>query len=72
VLTLMRTRQHRHSFLGNLEWLELPAIATNRFMVAEHRDSATGISLPAAVVLWAQVSDEVDARLSRSPEQRIR
>jgi hemolysin-activating ACP:hemolysin acyltransferase len=63
-LVLMRTRQHRYSFLGDLEWLVLPAIATNQFMVAEHRDSAIGISIPAAVVLWAQVSNEVDARLS--------
>jgi hemolysin-activating ACP:hemolysin acyltransferase len=71
VLVLMRSRQHRHSFLGDLEWLVLPAIATNQFMLAEHRDGATGISVPAAVVLWAQVSKEVDARLSASPDQRI-
>jgi cytolysin-activating lysine-acyltransferase len=71
VLVLMRGRQSRNIFLGDLDWLVLPAIATNQFMLAEHRDGATGISVPAAAVLWARVSEQVDARLSASPDQRI-
>jgi cytolysin-activating lysine-acyltransferase len=69
---LMRTPQHRHTFLSDLEWLVMPAIATNQFMTADHRDSKTGITVPLAVVLWACVSEDVDTRLSSHPEQRVR
>jgi hemolysin-activating ACP:hemolysin acyltransferase len=72
VLILMRTRQYRFSFLSDLEWLAMPAIATSQFMVAEHRDATSGISLPAAAVLWAQVNEEIDARLCRSLDRGIR
>jgi hemolysin-activating ACP:hemolysin acyltransferase len=72
VLVLMRTRQHKYSFLSDLEWLVVPAIATSQFMVAEHRDSSTGLSLPSAVALWAMVSKDVDGRLSSSPSQPVR
>jgi hemolysin-activating ACP:hemolysin acyltransferase len=72
VLVLMRTRQHRLSYLSDLEWLVMPAIATNQFMVAEHRDSNTGLSVPSAVAVWAMVSKEVDARLSGEPVRPIR
>lgn len=72
VLVLMRTRQHRHSFLGDLEWLVMPAVTNSQFMLAEHRDGSTGLAMPLATVLWAQVSEEVDARLSANPDQRVR
>ena len=71
-VVLMRTPQHRHTFLSDLEWLVMPAIATNQFMTADHRDSKTGITVPLAIVLWACVSEEVDTRLSSYPEQRVR
>jgi cytolysin-activating lysine-acyltransferase len=69
---LMRTPQHRHTFLSDLEWLVMPAIATNQVMTADGRDSKTGITVPLAIVLWACVSEEVDTRLSSYPEQRVR
>jgi cytolysin-activating lysine-acyltransferase len=72
VLILMRTRQHRFSFLSDLEWLVMPAIATGQFIVAEHREGPTGISIPAAAVLWARVSEEVDARLRGNLERGVR
>jgi hemolysin-activating ACP:hemolysin acyltransferase len=72
VLVLMRTRQHRHSFLGDLEWLVMPAVTNSQFMLAEHRDGSTGLTMPLATVLWAQVSEEVDARLCANPDQRVR
>jgi cytolysin-activating lysine-acyltransferase len=71
-LMLMRTPQHRHSFLGDLEWLVIPAIATNQFLIAEHRDQGSDVTYPLATVLWARVNEEVDARLCAHPEQRIR
>jgi len=71
-LVLMRTRQHRFSFLRDLEWLVMPAIATGQFVVADRRDETTGISVPAAAVLWAKVSAEVDARLCDTLERGIR
>jgi hemolysin-activating ACP:hemolysin acyltransferase len=69
---LMRTPQHRHAFLSDLEWLVMPAIANNQLMMTDHRDGKTGVTVPLAVVLWACVSEEVDTRLSSHPEQRVR
>jgi cytolysin-activating lysine-acyltransferase len=69
---LMRTPQHRHAFLSDLEWLAMPAIANNQFMMTDHRDGKTGVTVPLAFVLWACVSEEVDTRLSSHPEQRVR
>src|SRR5689334_8207746 len=56
-LVLMRSRQHRHSFLSDFETLVMPAVTTSQLMLAEGRDAATGLVLPSAVVLYAQVSE---------------
>ena len=63
VAVLLRSPQHRHMFLADLEWLILPAIATGQFALAEARQKETGMAAPVAVLLWASVADEVDARL---------
>lgn len=60
---LMRTPQHRHAFLADLEWLVLPPIGAGQFALAEARHKESGLAFPVAVILWASVSDEVDARL---------
>lgn len=71
-LVLMRSRQHKYSFLSDLEWLVMPAIATNQFMIAEQPDSGSGLSLPVAVAMWSTVSNDVDARISGNPRLPIR
>jgi hemolysin-activating ACP:hemolysin acyltransferase len=66
VNVLMRTPQYRYAFLGDLEWLVVPALASGQASVAEATDKTTGVRAPVAVVLWATVSEEVDKRLSAS------
>lgn len=60
---MMRAPQHRQAFLGDLDWLVVPAISSNQFAVHEATEPRSGVKLPVAVVLWARVSEEVDARL---------
>ena len=72
VAVLLRSPQHRHMFLADLEWLILPAIATGQFALAEARQKETGMGAPVAVLLWASVADEVDARLSSNLGQAMR
>ena len=67
---MMRTPQHRQEFLGDLDWLVVPALVSNQFVVHEALDPRSGIKLPVAAVLWARVSEEVDARLTASIRNR--
>ena len=69
---MMRSSQHRFAFLTDLEWLVLPALTSNQFVIHETLDKASGHNMPAAFVLWAMVSHEVDARLCTNPSFRAR
>ena len=69
---MMRTPQHRHAFLADLEWLVVPAIVSNQFALHEELDPRTGVRLPVAALLWANVSEVVDARLTANPAVRPR
>jgi cytolysin-activating lysine-acyltransferase len=69
---LLRSPQHRHLYLADIEWLVMPALATGQFSVSEAREPATGISVPVGVALWAMVNDEVDNRLSAEPTYPLR
>ena len=69
---MMRSTQHRFAFLADLEWLVLPALASNQFVIHETLDKASGRKMPAAYILWAMVSPEVDARLCSNPSFRAR
>ena len=71
VALFLRSPAHRHYTLADLEWCLLPALGLNLFMVAEAK-LPDGQAVPAALVLWAQVSAEVDARLSAAPRYPIR
>ena len=66
VALFLRSPAHRHYTLADLEWCLLPALALNQFMAAEMK-LPDGQAVPAALVLWARVSAEVDARLSAAP-----
>lgn len=50
---------HRQLFISDLEWFAMPAVLLEQFR------TYPGPNGPAAVVFWASVSDEVDARLER-------
>ncbi len=68
---LMRSPAHKHYTLADLEWCLVSAFALNQFMVAEAK-LPNGQAVPVALVLWARVSAEVDARLSAAPCYPIR
>jgi cytolysin-activating lysine-acyltransferase len=72
VALLMRVPHHRYNFLADLEWLVLPAIATNQIAIQEAPDTANILDGPAAAVLFASVSAEVDQRLTANPSLRVR
>jgi hemolysin-activating ACP:hemolysin acyltransferase len=71
---LLRSPQHRHAFISDLdlEWLVLPALATGQLALAQGRSQGSGASAALAVLLWASVSDEVDARLSTNRDGPVR
>ena len=69
---LVRSPVYRHFALADLEWLVIPPLATGMFAVAEVKAQPDGPGVPAAAVLWASVSPEVDARLSGNAPAPIR
>ena len=71
VALFMRSPAHKHYTLTDLEWCLLPALRLNQFMAAEVK-LPNGQVVPAALVLWARVSAEVDGRLSAAPGYPIR
>ncbi len=48
---------HKQLFIGDLEWFAMPAILVEQFRIFY------GPNSPAAVALWAMVSEETEARL---------
>ena len=72
VAVLARMQNHRHTFLADLDWLVLPAIASRQFAIDTAPFGGSVINGPAAVVLWARVSPEVDQRLTANPGYRVR
>lgn len=51
--------RHRHLFLADLEWALMPPLALKQFRLFQ-RDG-----IPVALVTWASVSNEVEARLAQ-------
>jgi len=66
ISVLMRSPHYKHYTLSDLEWLVLPPLMTGQFSVVEASAEQNGPRFPAAVVLWASVSPEVDKRLSEN------
>lgn len=71
-VVMSKSPAHKHFALADIEWKVLPAVLTGQFHVAEAMHTATGARAPLAVVTWARVSDETDARLRGGPGQPIR
>jgi hemolysin-activating ACP:hemolysin acyltransferase len=69
---LMRSQEHRQQALADIERLVVPALQVNQASVATAQSKTNGLVAPAAVVLWARVSEDVDRRLSAAPGQPIR
>ena len=65
VWLLSQSPTHRQLFISDLEWFCMPAILLEQFRMFH------GTDRPAAVVLWAKVSDEIDQRM-RAGGTRLR
>lgn len=64
VAVLMRSEAHQPMTLGDVRKFVLPGILLGQFSIAEAQSKANGMTTPVGFVLWANVSKEVDARLS--------
>ena len=72
VSIFMRTPAYAKVPLGELETIVVPAVATGQFTLAEGQSKTNGIVHPVGVILWARVSDELDARMAADPAQPVR
>lgn len=64
---LMRSPRHRKLKLQDLEAAFIPALVLGQFVIAHAAvPERPGESVPAAVLVWALVSPEVDKRLSKA------
>lgn len=72
VSVLMRSEHYKHYTLQDLEWLVVPAVLSNQFLLAEARAKGNGFTAPVGVVMWASVSPEVDQRLTANIAQPMR
>lgn len=64
VSVLMRSEHYKQYTLQDLEWLVVPAVLSNQFLLAEARAKGNGFTAPVGIVMWASVSAEVDQRLT--------
>lgn len=61
---MTQSQLHKQMFLSDLEWFVMPAILTEQFRVFYGPAPAAGAPpTPAAVALWANVSEETEQRL---------
>ena len=74
VSLLARSPKYKHHTLADLEWLVTPGLASGQFQIAEGLVTSSGARLPMGLVLWASVSQEVEARLraNAGKPQRLR
>jgi hemolysin-activating ACP:hemolysin acyltransferase len=66
VSVLMAAPPFRGMRLSEVEQLVVPALRTGQVRVGQVQTDQNGIPTPAAVAIWASVSEEVDQRLSQS------
>ena len=64
VSVLMRSPQHKHYSLADLEWLVLPAVLSGQFRIIQAQATEGTAVAPVGVALWATVSVDADKRLS--------
>ncbi|MGD9784623.1 MAG: toxin-activating lysine-acyltransferase [Hyphomicrobiaceae bacterium] len=71
VTLLMRSPEYRHLTLADLEWLVVPAMVHRQFALMDSQLAKSETTAPVAVALWANVSQEVDERLSRELDKPV-
>ncbi len=86
VTLLMRSPHYKHYSLSDLEWLVIPALLNNQFLVVEAqvkknqptngedetKDPSAQQRIPVGLALWARVSKEVDEKLSKQIDAPIK
>ena len=72
VSVMMHTPGFAGYSLGDLKWLVAPAVDTRQYSLAQARVKSTGELRTIGALLWASVSDAVDARLTAEPDTAIR
>jgi cytolysin-activating lysine-acyltransferase len=72
VTVLMQSPIHKSLPLSDLYHQVIPAIHNKQFNIAEAQNKATGATVPAAVALWARVSEEIDTRIVENIDKPIR
>lgn len=60
---LVRSREHAHFAIPDLEWLVVPALENSQFTIVRSPMANDRRILPRAAVLWATVSDDIDAKI---------
>lgn len=68
---IMRSRRHAAFAVGNLEALLMPALLKRQFLIVEAPSQPGDLPLPGAVLFWAEVSPEVDARLQTASDMPL-
>ena len=71
VSLLSKSPAHKHYALADLEWLVAAPLALNQYLLAEAK-LQDGRSVAVAVLFWARLSPELDARLTEAPRYPIR
>jgi hemolysin-activating ACP:hemolysin acyltransferase len=73
VAALLRSPAHRGLTLADLENTLVPALVNGQFVIGHAAiPNRPGESIPAAIMLWATVSDEVDAQLKQQTSLPLR
>lgn len=64
VAVMSRSERHRNLPIGEVRWLVAPPVRSGQFMLAGKRAQKNGMVIPAAALMWASVSDEIDKQLT--------
>lgn len=68
ISVLMRSPAYNEMSLGQLRQRIVPPFLANQYVIAHAKQKDGGKpAFPAGVAFWAQVSDEIDARLTNEP-----
>jgi hemolysin-activating ACP:hemolysin acyltransferase len=72
VSLIMHSPSHSHLHVSDLKWLVVPPLIAEQFAIVEGVREGAVLPSPFAVALWAQVSPEVDRRLSEDKNRPVR
>jgi cytolysin-activating lysine-acyltransferase len=63
---------YKHMSLADLEWLVIPALATNQVTTVRGKlKDQNGLTIPLGVALWAHVSEQVDKKLEAQQQANM-